>query len=112
MVQSFPIDISYYQGVEDGEAWTEGAQTDAAYASAMPAGRYVLRLEGQWEHWQQPATVNVTIEQNVMHGFNLLAALILISIVPVLMLIYHISFERRRWADSMFTESGSSDDDD
>ena len=39
-------------------------------------------------------------------------ALIVISIVPVLMLIYHIGFERRRWADSMFTESGSSDDDD
>jgi hypothetical protein len=26
--------------------------------------------------------------------------------------IYHISFERKRWAESMFTETGSSDDDD
>jgi len=111
-VQSFPIDISYYHGVEDGESWTEGAQNDAAYTSSMPGGRYILRLEGQWEHWQQPATVNIKIEQNVIHGFNLLIALIVISIGPVLMLIYHIGFERRRWADSMFTESGSSDDDD
>ena len=112
VVQSFPIDISYYHGVEDGESWTEGAQNDAAYTSSMPAGRYILRLEGQWEHWQQPATVNIKVEQNVIHGFNLLGALIVISIVPVLMLIYHIGFERRRWADSMFTQSGSSDDDD
>ena len=111
-VQSFPIDISYYHGVEDGESWTEGAQTDSAYTSSMPGGRYVLRLEGQWERWQQPATVNVKVEQNVIHGFNLLVALIVISIAPVLMLIYHISFERRRWAESMFTESGSDDDDD
>ena len=110
-VQSFPIDISYYYGVEDGESWTEGSQTDSAYSSAMPAGRYVLRLEGQWERWQQPATVQIKVEQNVLHGFNLLVALIVISIGPILMGIYHIGFERRRWSESMFTESGSDDDD-
>jgi uncharacterized Zn finger protein (UPF0148 family) len=112
VVQSFPIDISYYHGVEDGEAWTEGAQDDSAFTSAMPAGRYVLRLESQWEHWQQPATVTVKVEQNVTHGFNFLVALIVISVIPVLMMIYHIGFERRRWADSMFSSGGSSGDDD
>ena len=105
VVQSFPIDISYYQGVEDGEAWTEGAQTDAAYTSSMPAGRYVLRLEGQWEKWQEPAVVTVKIEQNVAHGFNLLAALIALSIIPAFMLIYQIRFERRRWSESMFSDA-------
>jgi hypothetical protein len=109
VVQSFPIDISYYQGVEDGEAWSEGGQTDSAYTSSMPAGRYVLRLEGQWERWQEPAVVTVKIEQNVTHGINLLVALIVLSIIPVLMGFYHISFERRRWSESMF---GGGDDDD
>jgi len=112
VVQSFPIDISYYAGVEDGEAWTEGGQTDSAYTSSMPAGRYVLRLEGQWERWQEPATVNLKVEQNVTHGFNLLAALIVLSIVPVIMGFYHISFERRRWSESMFGGGDDSDDDD
>jgi nitrite reductase/ring-hydroxylating ferredoxin subunit len=107
VVQSFPIDISYYQGVEDGEAWSEGGQTDSAYTSSMPAGRYVLRLEGQWERWQEPAVVTVKIEQNVTHGINLLVALIVLSIIPVLMGFYHISFERRRWSESMF---GDTDD--
>jgi len=114
VVQSFPIDISYYQGVEDGESWSEGGQEDSAYASAMPAGRYVLRLEGQWERWQQPATVSIKIQQNVTHGINLLIALIVLSIGPVAMLVYHIGFERRRWAESMFSggddESGADDD--
>jgi hypothetical protein len=27
------------------------------------------------------------------------------------MAIYHIGFERRRWAESMFTETGDDDDD-
>lgn len=111
VVQSFPINISFYQGVEDGEAWSEGGQTDSAYTSAMPAGRYVLRLEGQWEHWQQPARVSVKIEQNVTRGFNLLLALIVLSIAPIAMLMYHIGFEHRRWSESMFSGGGSSDDD-
>ena len=111
LVQSFPIDISYYQGVEDGESWSEGGQTDSAYSSSMPSGRYVLRLEGQWERWQQPAVVTVKIEQNVTRGFNLLIALIILSIGPIVMLIYHISFEHKRWSESMFSGGDDSDDD-
>jgi Domain of unknown function (DUF4178) len=111
VVQSFPIEISYYQGVDEGESWSEGGQRDTAYTSAMPAGRYILRLEGQWEKWQQPAVVAVKIEQNVTYGLNLLLALILLSVVPIAMIIYHISFEHRRWSESMFTESGDDDDD-
>ncbi|HJP93992.1 MAG TPA: DUF4178 domain-containing protein [Pyrinomonadaceae bacterium] len=112
VVQSFPIDISYYQGVEDGEAWTEGGQSDSAYTSSLPAGKYVLRLEGQWEKWQSPATVTIKVEQNVVHGVNLLVALIVLSVGPVVMLIYHIGFERRRWSESMFSGGDDSDDGD
>jgi hypothetical protein len=112
VVQSFPIDISYYQGVEDGESWSEGGQSDSAYTSSMPAGRYVLRLEGQWEKWQQPAVVSIRIEQNVTHGINLLIALIVLSIGPVIMVIYHIGFERRRWSESMFSGGDDDSDDD
>lgn len=111
LVQSFPIEISYYQGVEDGEVWTEGAQSDSTDTSAMPAGRYVLRLEGQWEKWNQPATVSVQVLQNVSNGFKMILLLILISIIPIIMAIYHFNFERRRWAESMFG-GGHADDDD
>ena len=110
VVQSSPIDISYYQGVEDGESWTEGDQKDAAHTSAMPSGRYILRLEGQWEKWQEPAVVTVSVKQNVPTGFNLLIALIAISVGPIVMLIYHIGFERRRWSESMFSTSGDDND--
>jgi hypothetical protein len=112
LVQSFPIDISYYQGVEDGESWSEGAQKDSATTSSMPAGKYILRLEGQWEKWQTPAVVDIKIEQNVTSGFNLILVLIVLSIGPIVMGINHISFERRRWSESMFSGSGGDDDDD
>ena len=112
VVQSFPIEISYFQGVEDGESWSEGGQSDSAYTSSMPGGRYVLRLEGQWERWQQPAIVSVKVEQNVTYGLNLLIALIVLSIGPIIMIIYHVGFERRRWSESMFGGGGDDDDDD
>jgi hypothetical protein len=48
----------------------------------------------------------------VTRGFNFLIALIVLSIGPVIMLIYHIGFERRRWSESMFSDSGDDDDDD
>jgi hypothetical protein len=112
LVQSFPIDISYYAGVEDGESWTEGNQKDTTHTSSMPSGTYVLRLEGQWEKWQEPSTVSVRIEQNVTSGFNMVLVLIVLTIFPIIMGIYHISFERRRWSESMFSGGGGSDDDD
>ena len=112
LVQSFPIDISYYYGVEGGESWTEGDRHDSAYSSAMPGGRYILRLEGQWEKWQLPANLNVKIEQNVSSGFNFILALVGLSVIPIIMGIYHISFERKRWSESMFGGGDSDDDDD
>ncbi len=52
------------------------------------------------------------VEQNVTHGFNLLVALIVLSIGPAIMIVYHIGFERRRWSESMFGGGDDSDDDD
>ena len=112
LVQSFPIDISYYYGVEDGESWSEGGQKDSTDTSALPAGKYVLRLEGQWEKWQQPVVISVKILQNVSNVFNIIVLFIVLSIVPILMAFYHFNFERRRWSESMFGGGSDSDDDD
>jgi Zn finger protein HypA/HybF involved in hydrogenase expression len=108
LVQTFPISVEYYQGVEEGESWTEGSKEDDKTLSALPAGKYTLRLEAQWEKWQQPMPVTVTVEQGATRGINLIIALIVLSIIPIFVLIWHIIFESRRWSESMF--GGSSDD--
>ncbi len=59
-----------------------------------------MRLEAQWDKWQQPATLSVSVKQNILHGINFLLALIELSIIPVIILIYRIMFEKRRWEDS------------
>jgi len=109
-VESVPIEVEYYNGVEDGESWSEGGQTSDATMSSLPAGKYSLRVEGSWGNWQQPLPVSLKVEQNVTRGVNFLLAFLVLSILPILSLIHKFMFESRRWSESMFGGSSSSDD--
>lgn len=106
-VESFPVDVSFYKGVEDGEAWTEGGTSSQAAISAVPAGKYTMRISGNWQNYQQPMPVKFKVEQNVLRGVNFWLCFILLLIVPFFMLIWRFSFESRRWGESMFTASGA-----
>ena len=106
-VESVDIPIEYYSGVEDGESWSEGGQTQDATLSALPAGTYTLRVEGTWQNFQQPLNVNVKVEQNVTRGVNFLIALFLIAAVPLWHLFRKFTFESKRWSESMFGNTGS-----
>ena len=107
-VESVNVPISYYSGVEDGESWTEGDQSQDAILSSLPAGQYTLRVEGTWENATQPMSVSVKVEQNVNRGVNFCCAGVVLLIIPLLNLFRKISFESRRWKDSMFGSSSSS----
>jgi hypothetical protein len=107
LVQSFSMPLEYYHGVEDGESWSEGDSTPDLFISAMPAGQYTLRLEAQWEKWQQPMTMTLRIDQGVPRGLHLLLALIGISIIPLMVAFNHYRFEVRRWTDSDYSPFSS-----
>lgn len=111
LVQQFDLPMEYYHGVEDGESWKEGDPEQVTYLPALPAGRYTMRLEAQWENWNQPRppTFTVRVEQGVPRIVNLLLLLVALAVVPLLFAIRHFSFERRRWADSAFNPYESSD---
>jgi Zn finger protein HypA/HybF involved in hydrogenase expression len=119
LVQSFDLPIEYYYGVEDGESWSEGDREQTVYLPAMPEGRYTMRLEAQWENWNQvaPPQLTVKVEQGVPRFMNIILLLVALSILPLLSALRHFSFERRRWADSSFNPyassggDGSGDDD-
>jgi hypothetical protein len=104
LVQQFELPIEFYSGVEGGESWSEGGQNDSAYLSSLPAGRYTMRLEAQWENWNQPAPpqLSIKVEQGVPRFMNLLLVLIALSIIPLFVAIWHASFESSRWKDSEF----------
>ena len=102
LVQNFSMPLEYYHGVESGESWSEGSRSATLHLSALPAGRYTLRLEAQWEQWQKPLGVDVSLQQGVprLLYFGILVGLLTLGLV-VALLVRH-SFERRRWSESMF----------
>jgi hypothetical protein len=108
LVQQFALPVEYYHGVEGGESWSEGDRSPDVYLSALPAGKYTMRLEVSWEKWQFPAVVTVRVTQGVPRFLHLLLALIAVSIVPFFVLLRHYSFERRRWKDSDYSPFQSS----
>ncbi len=111
-VESVNVPISYYQGVEDGESWTEGSQNSDATMSSLPAGKYTLRVEGTLESVAQPLPVAVKVEQNVARGVNFWLSFFLLALLPGWGVIRKFMFESRRWSESMFggSSSGGSDD--
>jgi hypothetical protein len=111
-VESVPLTVEYYSGVEGGESWSEGSTSNSATLSSLPGGKYTLRVEGNWApNWQQPQQVNVTVSQNVTRGVNFCCAFVLLSIVPILALLWQIVFEQRRWSESMFAPETSESSD-
>ncbi|HKQ72352.1 MAG TPA: hypothetical protein VJ810_01395 [Blastocatellia bacterium] len=83
MVEEFELPIEYYYGVEGGESWSEGDKTNDIYISSLPAGRYTLRLEFQWEHFSSPLPITVTVTQGIARTSQLVLAMLGISIIPI-----------------------------
>jgi hypothetical protein len=106
--QAFSVPVEYYYGSESGESWSEGSKASNVYISALPAGTYTLAFEVHWEKWQQPASVTIRVEQGVPRMSHLILALVVISIIPIAVGIYHFNFEKRRWTDSDHSPYSSS----
>jgi hypothetical protein len=111
-IESVNIPVEYYSGVDDGESWSEGGKSSDATLSSLPAGTYTLKVEGTWQNWQAQMPVTVKVEQNVNRGVNFCFSFVLLLIVPILGLFRKITFESRRWKDSMFGSSASGGSDD
>ncbi len=111
-VESVPLDIEFYSGVEDGESWSEGSTEKSTSFSAIEGGKYRLRIDGQWQNWQQPLDIDVKVRQNTT-SCNFCLAFILLLLGPLWGIIRKFMFESSRWSQSAFTSSGtvaSSDD--
>jgi hypothetical protein len=102
VVQYFAIPIEYYHGVDGGESWSEGSRHSETYLSALPAGKYTLRLEVERQNPNRGASLQVRISQGVPRLLHWFAALAALSVVPGLVLAYHTYFETKRWENSSF----------
>jgi predicted RNA-binding Zn-ribbon protein involved in translation (DUF1610 family) len=108
----FGREVSYYHGVEDGEAWTEGSGSDAVALPQIPPGRYFLRIEPEGEQGSMPVRYRVTVVRDVATSMWFIAALVLLILPPIGASFKSAAFERRRWQESDHASSSSDGDDD
>lgn len=113
LVQTFSIPVEYYSGVEGGESWSEGSRSSSTIMSALPAGKYMLRLETQ-SGSTTPETVTVVVEEGAFRLANFLLALMAVITIPILVAVRHWLFDVARWKNSDYSpyQSHGSDDDD
>ena len=102
LTQGFSAPLEFYQGVDDGEAWTEGSKEATIYLSALPAGKYTLRLEVQRQNFRTPASLSVQIEQDRRRALYLFLLLLALSLVPLVILFWRWRFEKARWENSPY----------
>jgi Zn finger protein HypA/HybF involved in hydrogenase expression len=98
--QPFEVTVGYWQGVEDGESWTEDEREKSVYLSSVPSGQYMLRLELLGEHPNQPTTIHVKLEQGVARFLPWFITLIIVSAIPLAIGGYHLYFNQKRWENS------------
>ncbi|HJV23030.1 MAG TPA: DUF4178 domain-containing protein, partial [Holophagaceae bacterium] len=109
LVEAFEVASSYYHGVDDGESWSEGSRKETVYLSALPEGRYMLRLAPQWDGPLPPVrTISMELRSGVMHLPYIGLAFATILLGPLLLLFKVMAFEGRRWQESMYGTSNLS----
>ena len=106
-------EISRYEGVEDGESWSEGSRSDAVVFRNLPPGTYTLAVEHEMEANSRPLQTELAVSRAGSRWSSLLLLLGLLVAFPIWTRIRKGSFEVKRWADSdhPIVTSGDGDDD-
>jgi Domain of unknown function (DUF4178)/Nudix N-terminal len=107
LLEPFDLPIEYYEGYDSGEHWSEGSTTQRVFISALPAGTYTMRLEGQWDEKSHPAPVHLIVREGVFRWSHFILAFVLLTIPALLMGFKRVSFETQRWAESQYTAVGT-----
>jgi len=109
-------EISFYQGVEGGESWTEGSRSTTSYFLAPTPGTYRLILKATAGSGingpPRGEALGIQILQGGMLSRYFLAMLGLALLIPLFEIVRHSMFEKRRWAAVTEDDDDSDWDDD
>lgn len=72
--------------------------------SSVDAGTYTMRLEAHWEHGDKPALVDLEVVEDSADPGCGCCTFFALSLAPIFVGIWHLSFESRRWQDSYFED--------
>ena len=108
--------VSYYYGSDSDGSWSEGSRRGRMKFSAVPPGKYFLRVASEGGEAGKPA-INYTLRvRRDVPGYGFYALAFFAIVLPAFLLwIPAASFEQRRWAESDHaggSDSSSDEDDD
>ena len=75
-------------------------QSAFVYLTSVPAGQYTMRFDLAWQNPRVESGAEVRVEQGVAHPGMFLLALLILGSVPVVVGLYQLYYESRRWADA------------
>ncbi len=104
-VTSFYLEASYYQGADSDGAWSEGGRHEAEYLSAVPPGRYSLRLTPHFDPAKRPAELSVQVRSDVPRSLWMFLALLALGVWPMVVVLRSSAFESARWRESNLVSS-------
>lgn len=110
----FGRQVSYYHGRDSDGNWSEGSKGESVTLPRIAAGRYYLRIEPEMDQntFAQQHAVNyeIVVKRDAPGTFWFWIALPLLLIPPIITTIRSAAFEGRRWKESDYAPSSSSDD--
>ena len=99
-LNGFELPMERFSGVEDGERWSEGSQRRRAYIGRPDKGRYLLRIETQWQEGRMPPPLHLKVREGVFRFPHMLLAFLALSVPAGLATFFRIRFEAERWKES------------
>lgn len=105
-------EISYYQGYDDGESWSEGSREDEIAFADIPPGQYFLAVDPDLSpETKSPIRSTVAISTASAAWSNWFLLFIYLAIFPIFSRLRRSSFETSRWAESDHAPVDDDDDD-
>jgi hypothetical protein len=108
-VDEFDMDVEYYFGSDSDGSWTEGSQSAVAYIPDVEPGRYVMRLDPQWEPGKPPPSYSLAVRSRVPRFWHVFLALMALWLWPLMLGWKRMRFESQRWSESDHAFSMESD---
>ncbi len=100
---TMPTALSFYEGYEEGEYWSEGETEVVSYFRIPETGDFKLAVDGEGGTGEDPTpnfslgNVNVTIRKGVRLGHYTLTWFILCLLLAAPYAIKYLRFEQARW---------------
>ncbi|MBL8919026.1 MAG: DUF4178 domain-containing protein [Myxococcaceae bacterium] len=106
-VVSVSPEASYYQGVDDGERWSEGSRSNSKQTAEVDPGKYVLRATPSFEQTSMAARDYLVVVK-ADSGTGLCCPFFIFLLLfagPLVTALRSSSFETRRWNEAVFQTS-------